>query len=510
MEVMLPKIKIALIAMICTSLFLPSIVHADIEDLTIQTGCSELPSYTGLLELARGSYDVYVKLAKRGESATVSAYTQNSFQGYGECSNVGTVAATGDRWTKAGSFTAEEVGSYVTQLSSTVLAKMPDANRPSVMLVPQENPVCVPTVECEVTVQGQKGYLQPTGVLLNQDSLHVLKVEPLRDADIKEVKYFVDSRLVYTSTSLLPFNMHYVLYPNQTLQRVVTYTNGQRVIIESKSPDSHVGSFSDYLFVFGKAYPNTYRAVAWGMGVFLTLLALFAVTHLFAKRRSWEYAHGLLRSEEAPLLTPTQQKLLYARQRMKRWVGLGAVAAGLAAGMIIMIVLLNTYVMQIFTVDGRSMQRTFKTGDQVLINKFAKTFAGFNGREYVPLRGEVVVVRGVFGNAPLTSETTDPTAELYLIKRVIGLPGERVVVKDSVLTVYNKEHPEGFQPDKGSKWEKDMTRDLPSENLDVQLSTSELFVSGDNRPESIDSRFNGPLATKEVVGPMLVQVWSLR
>ena len=462
-------------------------VSASIADLTVQTGCSNLPSYTGILELDRGSYDVYVKLAKRGESATVTAYTQSSLQGYGDCTQVGSVTASGDRWTKAGSFTADDRGSYVTQLSSSILARIPDANRPSVMIVPQQNPVCVPTIECEVTVGGQKGYLQPTGVLLNQDSLHVVKVEPLNDTNIKEVKYFVDSRLVYTGSSLQPFDMRYVLYPKQKLQRVVVYSSGQSVIIESAAPDDYIVNFTDYVGALARTYTKTFQLIAWISGLFIMLVLAMWVVRLIARHRSWEYAHGLLQ-DHAPELSLAERQALYVKRNLVKWLERGVAGLGVIAGLIVVIILLNTYIMQIFT----------------------KTFAGFNGREYLPHRGEVVVVRGVFGNAALTSETTDQTEELFLIKRVIALPGERVVIKDGILTVYNKEHPEGFQPDKGSQWEKSMTRDLPSENLDVQLSTSELFVSGDNRPESIDSRFNGPLATREVVGPMFVRIWPLQ
>lgn len=484
------------------------VAFADIADLTIQTGCSDLPSYTGLLDLDEGSYDVYVKLAKRGESATVNAYSQNDMQGYGECTSIGTVAASGDRWTKAGSLIVDHAGSYVTQLSSPILAQIPDANRPSVMLVPQIKPVCVPRVECEVTIQGQKGYLQPTGVLLNQDSLHVLKVEPLRDQDIKEVQYFVDSKLVYISNSLQPFDMRYVLYPQQQLQRVVIYKSGQRVIIESTVPDNYIVDFTAYFGALARTYATTFWLIAWVSGIFIVLLLLLWLMRIISRQRAWEYAHGITQ-QRAVQLSLAQRQALFIKRNLIKTLERGVLGAGVAAAMVMTIVLLNTYVMQIFTVEGRSMQRTFKTGDQVLINKIAKTFAGFNGKEYVPNRGEVVVVKGVFGNARLSDTVTDPRDELYLIKRMIGLPGERVVIKNGVLTVYNKEHPKGFQPDKGSSWEKDMTRDLPTENLDIQLSTSEVFVSGDNRPESIDSRFNGPLATKEVVGPLLLRIWPL-
>jgi len=49
-----------------------------------------------------------------------------------------------------------------------------------------------------------------------------------------------------------------------------------------------------------------------------------------------------------------------------------------------------------------------------------------------------------------------------------------------------------------------------TENIDIQLGSSEIFVSGDNRPESIDSRFNGPIKTSEVVGVVGAKIWPLR
>ena len=146
------------------------------------------------------------------------------------------------------------------------------------------------------------------------------------------------------------------------------------------------------------------------------------------------------------------------------------------------------------------MEKTYFTGNQVLVNKVPRTVAGINRSEYVPERGQVVIVRASFGNTVLSSEDT---TNLTLIKRLIGLPGERVVVKEGVLTVYNEMNPKGFQPDRGSSWEEEMTPDVPLENIDIQLGTGEVFVSGDNRPQSIDSRFNGALSTKEIIGTVI-------
>ena len=90
---------------------------------------------------------------------------------------------------------------------------------------------------------------------------------------------------------------------------------------------------------------------------------------------------------------------------------------------------------------------------------------------------------------------------------MIGLPGERVVVKDGVITVYNKEHPEGFQPDKVLPYGKN----IPETTGDVNVVVGEhqVFVSGDNRPDSLDSRAFGPINADQIVGKLVVRVFPV-
>ncbi|MCA9328743.1 signal peptidase I, partial [Candidatus Saccharibacteria bacterium] len=91
-----------------------------------------------------------------------------------------------------------------------------------------------------------------------------------------------------------------------------------------------------------------------------------------------------------------------------------------------------------------------------------------------------------------------PDSTKHLIKRVIGLPGERVVVKDGSVTVFNKDNPDGFNPDK----DKEYTRGFTSTpgNADITVGTNEVFVLGDNRTNSSDSRVFGTISTEIIVG----------
>ncbi len=480
-------------------------VFASVKTLTSDTGCDELPSYTGNLELKAGDYDVYVRLARIGDTAIVKSYVQLPGQ-HGNCTLLGDsdVQASGNRWIKAGSFSAFRAQEYIFQLSSDSLSSLPNANRPSIMLVPKNSSICIPSEKCDVSIGSEKGYVLPPGTLLNKNSLHVLLlINPSTDA-VKRVYYYVDSELVYKSNLLQPFDERYIAYPEQSLTRVIKYASGQDVVIESKSSTTHQDSLSNFIFRLSQKYPKTLLFIAWIAGIFCVALILLASLRLLQRRYDYRVHHGFIPERKLTSLEKwyyfmrDKKATHYVRYLMLILLSIAAIA--------VLIITTTTYLAQLITVDGHSMEKTYYTGDVVFVNKVPKTISSLNGREYVPRRGQVVIVRGSFGKAILSN---DDATTVTLIKRVIGLPGERVIVKDGVMTVYNQEHPSGFVPDQGSAWEKDMTLDEPSENIDIQLGQSEIFVSGDNRPESIDSRFSGPIATKEVIGEVIFRAWPL-
>lgn len=112
-----------------------------------------------------------------------------------------------------------------------------------------------------------------------------------------------------------------------------------------------------------------------------------------------------------------------------------------------------------------------------------------------PHRGDVTIFKLYEGG-------TNPYTGKYLIKRIIGLPGEHVVVEDGVTTIYNTEHPEGFVVDESFVLYKDVQK-----NADVTLDANHYFVMGDNRAQSYDSRSWGPLNTADIKGQVLLRVF---
>lgn len=150
--------------------------------------------------------------------------------------------------------------------------------------------------------------------------------------------------------------------------------------------------------------------------------------------------------------------------------------------------IVRTFFVQPFLVSGTSMYPTFSNGDYVLTDELTY-------RIRPPERGEVVVFH----------EKSDYST--YLIKRVIGLPGERVVVNNNTVTIYNQQHPQGFVLNESYLPKGTITSG--GEYQDVTLSSSTYMMFGDNREVSYDSRSWGPLPASDIVGIVRFRLWPL-
>jgi signal peptidase I len=162
---------------------------------------------------------------------------------------------------------------------------------------------------------------------------------------------------------------------------------------------------------------------------------------------------------------------------------------------------LTSFVFQSYQVDGDSMETTLQNNDRLLVWKVPKTWSKITGHTYIPNRGDVVV----FAEKEVSDFGRNPDKQL--IKRVIGLPGERVVVKDGVVTVYNNEYPDGFQPDATLPYG-EVIRDTTGD-VDVVVPKDRLYVLGDNRDNSLDSRSFGPISAHDIVGKLIIRVWPV-
>ncbi len=145
------------------------------------------------------------------------------------------------------------------------------------------------------------------------------------------------------------------------------------------------------------------------------------------------------------------------------------------------------------------MESTMYTGDRLIVNRLPVTWAQLQNKQYIPERGQVIVFKNPRYNAGLGEE--------FIVKRVIAFPGERVVVKDGVLTVYDDEHPDGFEPDNASHGEPGSPS---SGSVDTTVTEGTLFVAGDHREGSYsyDSRSGlGLIPFYDVVGPVSARIY---
>lgn len=162
---------------------------------------------------------------------------------------------------------------------------------------------------------------------------------------------------------------------------------------------------------------------------------------------------------------------------------------------------LTMFVFQSYQVDGPSMEQTLQNSDRLIVWKLPRTWSRITGHQYVPNRGDIIILN----ESGLASYGSSDDSK-QLVKRVIGLPGDHVVIKNNAITIYNAEHPNGFNPDTTLPYGKDGSIPPTTNNVDVTLSSTQLFVCGDNRPNSLDSRTFGPIETNQVVGKLVARI----
>lgn len=159
------------------------------------------------------------------------------------------------------------------------------------------------------------------------------------------------------------------------------------------------------------------------------------------------------------------------------------------------------FVFRSYQVDGPSMENTLQNSDKLIIWKVPRSWAKLTGNDYIPKRGDIIV----FTESGLSAFGQQDTKQL--IKRVIGLPGDRIVVSNGKNIIYNSAHPHGFDPDTTLSYGKNIP--TTTGNINIQLQQNQLFVEGDNRPDSLDSRSFGPINANQVIGKLVLRVFPI-
>jgi signal peptidase I len=185
---------------------------------------------------------------------------------------------------------------------------------------------------------------------------------------------------------------------------------------------------------------------------------------------------------------PTAEPGTGASKVLRDWlivIGVALVAA----------LLVRVYVLQQFYISGPSMETTMYSNDRVLVNKMSYRLHDVH-------RGDVVVFDRITTNGATVAHDD-------LIKRVIGLEGEHIEIKNCVVFIDDEALNEDYLPARDTE-KSDLTQRCRVPNMRrITIPAHHVFVMGDNRPESFDSRSFGSIPESLIVGRAFAVVWPL-
>jgi signal peptidase I len=191
-----------------------------------------------------------------------------------------------------------------------------------------------------------------------------------------------------------------------------------------------------------------------------------------------------MNSDQPPSLPSTNSGL----QLVREWATVLVVALVIA-------ITVRSLILQQFYISGPSMEATMFQDDRVLVNKLSYRLHDIH-------RGDVVVFDRVTVDGQVVQHDD-------LIKRVIALGGEKISITDCKVFIDGKLLPEPYLNDY------DLAQTVIEDRCRVPMMDemiipdNQLFVMGDNRPQSFDSRMFGPIEQNLVVGRAFVIIWPL-
>lgn len=155
---------------------------------------------------------------------------------------------------------------------------------------------------------------------------------------------------------------------------------------------------------------------------------------------------------------------------------------------------IRTYIFTPIVVDGESMMPTLENHERIILNKFGTKVSNIN-------RFDIIVFHA--------------TKEKDYIKRVIGLPGDHIEYRNDTLYINGEKYEESYLAKSKSEYKKMnqlFTLDFKSEDYIDEgiVPENELFVMGDNRQKSWDSREIGTISVDEVKGKANLVFWPIK
>ncbi len=176
----------------------------------------------------------------------------------------------------------------------------------------------------------------------------------------------------------------------------------------------------------------------------------------------------------------------------KAWWKVAVEWGGFIVAALVIAFVVKTYLFQAFYIPSESMVPTLEIGDRVLVNKVSYRLHDVN-------RGDIIVFKAPEGTR--TAEIKD------LVKRVIGLPGDTIAGRNGRIYINDKVLEEPWLPTGTQSRQFQCTAQLGCVNGRVPAKS--VFVLGDNRLQSKDSTYFGPIRDNGIIGRAFVRIWPL-
>jgi signal peptidase I len=158
-------------------------------------------------------------------------------------------------------------------------------------------------------------------------------------------------------------------------------------------------------------------------------------------------------------------------------------------------IVIRVFLVQQFYISGPSMETTMFSDNRVLVNKLAYRIGKID-------RGDVVVFDRAIPNGNEIQHDD-------LIKRVIALGGETISISKCAVLINGVELAEPYLPKRDTEMTVPADRCGTVDMEPITLESDEIFLMGDNRPQSFDSRMFGPIKTDLIIGQAFILLWPL-
>jgi len=202
-------------------------------------------------------------------------------------------------------------------------------------------------------------------------------------------------------------------------------------------------------------------------------------------------------TEQQPVDEPTQAprgRRAAGAENSGRWI---IELLGVVVFAVVIALLLRTFVLATYSIPSGSMEPTLQIGDRIVVDKLSYHLHGVD-------RGNIIV----FATPPNEGCAGPPVADL--VKRVIGLPGETISLSAGRVYINGRVLPEPWLPQAAPTENSPGPSNEPySLHHPYRIPAGDVYVMGDNRQESCDSRYWGPVPESVIVGKVDLRIWPL-